>query len=122
MEERATRRERRRRVARRVVVLIGCVFASLGVVVVTGLPGPGAMRRYSANELTSLRDHLNAEWREHHSGSIASVDWTRARVRVDGVVVWCQLVAIGADERKMTESPPSPPGNMSCPAIIRSHP
>ena len=94
------------------VVIVLAVLVSL----FTGVPGPGAIRRFPLPALNSTQDRLNAEWRAGHEGRVASVDLIRSRVRVEDVVVWCSLVAISPSARQMIESNAQPPGGVACPA------
>lgn len=90
---------RRRRLLVAAAAVVGVVVVALGVTAVTGLPGPGPLRRYPASELQELVDAVHAEagplrtpddcWQtlepdftEVHTRPVATIDWVRSRVVV----------------------------------------
>ncbi len=79
------------------LVALGAIVAFVAVTAVTGLPGPGPLRRYPASELDAMVELIHAEageirtpddcWRllDHSDGplrDIAKVDHLRSRVVV----------------------------------------
>jgi hypothetical protein len=120
----AVLRTRRRR------ILAAIAGAALGVVVVflvvtafTGLPGPGALKRYRASQLEAMVDAvheqagplrtpddcwqtLQPDFTEVHTRAIASVDWVRSRVvvsmRADNVGTVDPRTRAAVEERLQT--------------------
>lgn len=86
-----------RRLARAAAVVLAVVVAFFAVTGVTGLPAPGALKRYPYGELSALSDRVNEAageyrtaddcWRDLRNSagplrSIAAVDYVRSRVVV----------------------------------------
>jgi hypothetical protein len=97
--------------ARRLFAALGAVAASMALVVlvasVTGLPGPGPIRRYPTRDLDHLADRINAGTRDPRfapclgPGDIATVDPIRSRV----IITKALPFALDKEEAQMVQSP-----------------
>jgi hypothetical protein len=117
-------RTRRRRIAATIAAaLLGVIVVFLVVTAFTGLPGPGALKRYRATQLEAMVDAvheqagplrtpddcwqtLSPDFTEVNTRAIASVDWVRSRVvvrmRADNVGTVDPRTRVAVEERLQT--------------------
>ena len=106
------------------LVLLCLLIVATGfaiTVTYTGLPGPGALRRYPLHDLQSLSDRFNRA-----DPGAASVDLLHSRVRVNAIVLACPNLLVGpggnrapqfsaTDQAMIESSGPVITGPHSCP-------
>ena len=105
-----------------IAIVILVVGTFIGVTALTGLPGPGPLRRYPLHDLQTLAARVNRS-----EPGTASIDLLRSRVRINPTVLSCQQsMLVGPDghtpmplspeESRMAEaSGPLITGPHSCP-------
>jgi hypothetical protein len=101
-------RRRRWRIAALVASLVVLILVAYGITTVTGLPGPGPIRRYPVADLDALTVRINHVFpgcEQLHTPPLAYVDTLRSRVILRAS--WTlPVLKLSASDRAMIEAPP----------------